>query len=82
MKVDITLVLHLQQEVNDDVVLSDDKTLLPFVIDEHCIDNHIEDLHKNLTDGVCSTCSIGKAFVGHIPFKELEKAIELVKVWK
>jgi hypothetical protein len=68
----ITLVLHLYEDVRDD--LEDGGRF--WVEESHCLDNYIADLAKEheANPGVCNTCHRGNAYLGHIPMEAIESA--------
>lgn len=69
-KVAVTVAFHLEYEVPEDWGDSD----VAFYIEEnHCIGNFVNMLHAEVhaEPGICSLCSHGAAFVGHIPLGKI-----------
>jgi len=70
-KVPVTLVVEFEIEVQDNY--TDDDTRF-FVEENHCIDNHIDLLHRELQTNCCTNCPRANAYVGHLK-EQIAKAL-------
>ncbi len=71
-RVPITVVFHLYEDVPED--WEDGGRF--FVEENHCIDNYVTSMHRELEEnpGYCMSCCRANAYLGHIPFADIVKA--------
>lgn len=77
-RVPFTVVFHLEMEFPEEDY--DAETARFYIEENHCLDNHVDTLAERIASddqGICQTCDLGAAFVGHVP---LDKIGELARI--
>lgn len=73
-RVPITVVFHLYEDVP--VAWEDGGRF--YVEKNHCIDNYVAEMAKEIETGMnhCQTCNRAEAYLGHLPFDAVRKVQE------
>lgn len=73
-RVPITVVFHLWEDVPED--WEDGGRF--YVEENHCIDNYVTAMHRELeaNPGYCQSCNRAEAYLGHLPFDRIRSEVQ------